>query len=253
MAGVSTAIACLFGGTAGALWLATRPQEPQVITITNTPSATSTPAVPKPAMVSRAEWGALPINHEARNEKGFYDPDENVNGWRVYEGELATNYQTLVIHHSGFYEADDLSTMLEVQRFQREERNWADVAYHFLIGKSGVIYEGRDMHVRGAHVAGYNTGSLGICFLGNYMVDRLTEAQLVSANALIAWLNERVQPTHLASHVAFNSTTVCPGVFIVEMLEMLAQPVGLTVGTGGYIPPTEQQEACACCGCKSAI
>ena len=97
MAGVSTAIACLFGGTAGALWLATRPDEPQVITITNTPSATSTPTIPQPAMVSRAEWGALPPNHEARNEKGFYDPDENVNGWRIYEGELATNYQTLVI------------------------------------------------------------------------------------------------------------------------------------------------------------
>ena len=85
------------------------------------------------------------------------------------------------------------------------------------------------------------------------MVDRLTEAQLVSANALIAWLNDVVQPTHLASHVSFNSTTVCPGVFIVGMLETLAQPMGLTVGTGGYLPPAEQQEACACCGCGSTI
>jgi hypothetical protein len=34
-----------------------------------------------------------------------------------------------------------------------------------MIAKDGTIYEGRELNIRGAHVQGFNTGSVGIVLL----------------------------------------------------------------------------------------
>lgn len=195
-----------------------------------------------PTIVSRADWGAQLPNHAARNETDFFGED-NPLGWRVYEDELHTHYQTLVVHHSVIYEATDLATVREVQRFHQETRGWADVGYHFLIGKSGTIYEGRDWGVRGTHVGGYNTGSLGVCLLGNFMHQTVTQAQRDAATALVVWASERLQLTHIAGHRHFNDGTVCPGDDLFNLIDPLAEQAELSVGTEGYIPPTL---ACTC-------
>jgi hypothetical protein len=117
---------------------------------TATPSATITAqAEPtRPQIISREEWGALPPNDEAVNEFGYYSED-NPEGWLIYEGELQDAYQTVIVHHSVLYTETDLRTVEAIQTLHRSERGWADVAYHFLIGRTGAIYEGRDWSVRG--------------------------------------------------------------------------------------------------------
>ena len=45
---------------------------------------------------------------------------------------------------------------------------WADVGYHYLVDKDGTIYEGRNIAIRGAHTQGHNTGSAGVCLLGDF-------------------------------------------------------------------------------------
>lgn len=201
------------------------------------PTLGAQPAVPP--IILREEWGALPPDHTAANETGRYSL-ENPEGWRVYEGDLRDIYRTVVIHHSVIYEGDDVTTMREIQTRHMTERGWADIGYHFAVGKTGVIFEGRELAVRGTHVARYNTGSAGVVFLGNFEEESPSLVQLEAGRRLVDWLTWRLDLTHLASHHAFNDITKCPGAHMVAHLEGLAQSAGLLVGTEGYEPPPEQ-------------
>lgn len=207
--------------------------------------------IERPYIVPRDDWGALDPDHSARFENGFYSAD-NPEGWYVYPPDIRDAYKTLVIHHSVIDEGDDLSTLIEIQRAHRKDRNWADVAYHFFIGEEGTVYEGRALDVRGTHVAGYNTGSAGVCLLGNYMELEPNEAQLRALGSLSAWLALRLQLTHLAGHRDFNSITLCPGDNIAAILSALAERLGLSYGTEGYQGPIQEAaegESSLGCGC----
>lgn len=146
---------CATGGAAGLVVLIA---QHEAISPTSTPTATPKPTAtpPPPLMISRAEWGALEPDHNAQNEFGFYSTT-NPEGWRIYDTPPDQTYQTLVIHHSVTYRGNNTDTVREVQRTHRQDRGWADVGYHFMIGKEGDIYEGRDLRVRGTHVEGYIT------------------------------------------------------------------------------------------------
>jgi hypothetical protein len=205
-----------------------------------TAQAPTLPVVPRPPIVAREAWGALPPDHTAANENGFYDPASNPEGWRAYTPPLIGIYNTVIIHHAAFYQFDDLSTVREIDRLHRDDRGWADIAYHYLIGLGGTIYEGRPLNVRGTHTAGYNTGTVGICFLGNFVTDYPSEAAIRATLALVQWLAAELSLTHLAGHIDFNPTTECPGTNLIPYLDVLASASGLVHGTQGYRPSPEQ-------------
>lgn len=201
-------------------------------------TATLPAGLSPPALIPRGDWGALEPNHQASQEEGFYSED-NPNGWRVYPAPLAAIYNTIVLHHSVIDEGDDLSTLREIQRLHREDRAWADVAYHYFVGQGGSIYEGRALNVRGTHVGGYNTGSLGLCLLGNFMESSPTLAQLASTHQMLQYLAETLQLSHLAGHREFNPGTLCPGDYLALHLPEFALRAGLRLGIEGYVPPTD--------------
>jgi N-acetylmuramoyl-L-alanine amidase len=43
---------------------------------------------------------------------------------------------------------------------------WSDIGYHYVIRRSGAVEAGRPMDKSGAHVAGENNRSVGICLVG---------------------------------------------------------------------------------------
>ena len=45
---------------------------------------------------------------------------------------------------------------------------FVDIAYSFLIGGDGVVYEGRGWNTEGGHTCGFNKQSYAICFIGNF-------------------------------------------------------------------------------------
>ncbi len=243
---------CATGGAASLVLLIAnqRPTPTTIPTLAPQPTGTLTP----PPIIARADWGALAPDHTAANELGFYSLT-NPEGWRVYDTPLEQTYQTIVIHHSVIYGGDDDRTVREVQRTHQQERGWADVGYHFLIGKNGSIYEGRQLEVRGTHVEGYNTGSLGVCFLGNFQVDAVNDAQFEAAQRLLRWLVARLQITYIAGHRDFNPQTECPGSNLDSYVTALAEAFNLIKSADGYRPPADATETsflpCACCGCSS--
>lgn len=210
-------------------WLRGRPA-PIVVVIEPTP-------VPTPALVivPRDQWGARPPNHTAINEFGVTNDPTNP-AWYVYPDNLADVYSTVAIHHSAILLSTN-ETMRDVQDLHMDTNHWADVGYHYCIDKDGILYEGRDIHVRGASVAGYNTGTIGVCVMGNFEEDFPLEVQLTKLQQVVNWLATTYTLTHLATHHEFNVESLCPGKHMLPYIDPLAQAAGLQRGTGGYVKP----------------
>jgi hypothetical protein len=190
----------------------------------------------KPAIISREEWGARSPNHEAPNELGFA-ASATESAWYIYPDDLAAAYSTVAIHHSAAILAANES-MRGIQDEHMDLNGWADIAYHFAIDNAGVIYEGRDIGSRGASVAGHNTGTIGVVVMGNFEQERPLDVQLTALQVLLNWLAQEYTLSHLAAHGEFNPESVCPGQYMISLLDGLAQNAGLLRGTDGYVAPT---------------
>lgn len=46
------------------------------------------------------------------------------------------------------------------------DKGWSDIAYHFVVRRDGLLELGRDINRMGAHVKGFNRGSIGVCLVG---------------------------------------------------------------------------------------
>ena len=191
------------------------------------------PTIPK--IVTRQEWGARPVNHQAEEENGFAVDASSI-GWYIYQDDLRHIYRTIVIHHSGQMLITH-QTIQEVQALHMEQNHWADIGYHYGIDEHGIIYEGRDIRVRGASVAGHNTGVMGVVVFGDFERERPLESQLTALQTLINSLTSTYGLTHLAGHYEFNPETECPGRHLQLYLNLLAQDAGLRHGTDGYTSP----------------
>lgn len=238
-AAITGGIACV-GSIIGYLLLDRLTQtEPTIKASPVTPRPNQQKHIDRPAITSRSRWNAREPNHAAENEPGFYTLT-NFEGWREYEEDLRIVYQTVVVHHSALYQDDDITTMQTIQNKHMDERKWADIGYHFGVGRTGEVFEGRALNVRGTHVEGHNTGSVGVVFFGNFEDDQPTPEQLEVGRRLIDWLALRLELSHLAGHRDFNDFTKCPGKNMIAYLSVLAASAGLILGTGGYEPPPEQ-------------
>ncbi len=189
-----------------------------------------------PVIISRAEWDARLPDHQAPNELGFATSPLD-SEWYVYPGNLTDVYNTVVIHHSASLLAAN-EMMVDIQAAHMDVNGWADIAYHFGIDKDGLIYDGREIGARGASVAGFNTGSIGIVVMGNFEQENPLAVQMASLQALVNALASTYSLTHLAEHGEFNPESVCPGIHLIPYLDELAQKAGLQRGTAGHIRPT---------------
>jgi N-acetyl-anhydromuramyl-L-alanine amidase AmpD len=70
----------------------------------------------------------------------------------------------IIIHCSASKEGQKM-TVEQIDKMHRQ-RGFAGIGYHFVIYLDGSIHDGRDISKVGAHTTGYNTGSIGICYIG---------------------------------------------------------------------------------------
>jgi len=131
----------------------------------------------------------------------------------------------VVIHHS---EGRNCTTKTEcinvVKTMQINDMNnneWADIGFNFLVGGDGNIYEGRGWERVGTHATGYNSLSIGICFLGDYsttapdntMVDPVL--QLIQCGMDDGWITvEHMTIGHVQAVI-----TDCPGDALYELIQ----------------------------------
>lgn len=72
------------------------------------------------------------------------------------------------------------------------ERGFAGIGYHYVVDVDGVVWKGRPEDQAGAHVAGHNASSIGICMVGGAERDaRYTPKQWESLAGLVQDLARR--------------------------------------------------------------
>ncbi|HEX9253144.1 MAG TPA: exo-beta-N-acetylmuramidase NamZ domain-containing protein, partial [Ignavibacteriaceae bacterium] len=146
-------------------------------------------------VITRAEWGWTPLD-------------------RALPQQTITK---ITIHHGGEEFAEDkdvIQYLRNLQSWSRSEKKWIDIPYHYIIDLKGNIYEARPINYPGDTNTGYNvTGHALICVVGNYEVQKLSEASLKSLVKLIAFLKQKyhVEQKDIKGHKDYSNQTVCPG------------------------------------------
>jgi len=64
----------------------------------------------------------------------------------------------------------------EIDRWHRQ-KGWRKIGYHFVIKRDGTIEPGRGLTEIGAHAAGYNSVSIGICLVGGVSEQDVKKAE----------------------------------------------------------------------------
>lgn len=162
------------------------------------PQAPAAPRSPSPSdgyeLVPRRAWTDQPIgpNHEMMN-----------------------GVERITIHHTDEHGdmagMPDTEVLRKIERYHRETRRWAAIAYHYLVGKDGRVYEGRPAQFQGAH-CGDNTHNLGISVIGDCHHNLPLPRQL---SALKAFLDDQRKRHDVPLRRVYGhrelKPTICPG------------------------------------------
>jgi len=148
-------------------------------------------------IISRDSWGAKPAK---KNYSKLGEVKGLVVHWSAYP--VAIGNQA---------EMDQCKT---IQRLHQVDRNWNDVAYNFIVGDTGQLYEARGFGNRSAAQGGNNREEINynnkhyvaVCWLGG---SKPTDQPSAEARAAVAWLHEQVGG-ELRPHSSFKQTN-CPG------------------------------------------
>jgi len=147
-------------------------------------------------LVPRRQWGAkrLGPNH---------DPMHGIH--------------KITLHHTaeipGRMHQDDRELVKVIQRYHQSNLGWADIGYHYLIGRDGKVYEGRPLHAQGAHCGGSrNRHNLGIALIGDFHRHMPSRAQLAATESFVLdqLRRNRVHGRSLIAHREIG-VTICPG------------------------------------------
>lgn len=97
------------------------------------------------------------------------------------------NITRIFLHCTATREGQDVDAAT-IKRWHLAQ-GWNDIGYHFVIRPDGTIEIGRDESIPGSHVKGFNTGSIGVVYVGGLDAqgkakDTRTDAQ----KAAMQWL-----------------------------------------------------------------
>jgi N-acetylmuramoyl-L-alanine amidase len=87
------------------------------------------------------------------------------------------NIDYIVIHCTG---ASQKQTVQSILNYWKNEKKWKSVGYHRLISADGTVHNLADFDKVTNGVAGFNSKSIHICYIGGKDNDERTEAQKAS-------------------------------------------------------------------------
>ena len=97
-----------------------------------------------------------------------------------------------------WWENKPLKSIVNEFRKWHLARGWSDIGYHYVIGRNGQVELGRPLERDGAHIKGWNTGTIGICLVGGHgaastdrFEDHFTPEQDAALRQLIGELQDR--------------------------------------------------------------
>ena len=122
----------------------------------------------------------------------------------------------LTIHHSAARNRpgqDDGQVLAGIQAYQVQVKHWGDLAYHYFVGPSGALYEGRSLRYAADTTTHYDpTGHITVCVLGNFEEEEPTRpAKKALVELVVALLQKHgLSPADVRLHREV-AQTLCPG------------------------------------------
>ena len=206
-----------------------------------------------PAIITRSQWGA----------------DESLKRTSGGCRRRFFKVQQLFVHHTAGSNSDTnfKATMRAMYWYHAVRRGWCDLGYNFVVGRNGTIFEGRwarnyrpwELHnsedlkgraAAGAHVSGFNSGSVGVSLMGNFQTSPIPPAMRRSVAELLAWevdrhgLKPRGKHTYrnpesglrkrlpyIAGHRDAGQTS-CPGKYLYAALPGIRRDAKAVIGAG---------------------
>ena len=105
----------------------------------------------------------------------------------------------------------------EIRQWHIKERGWKDIGYHYVIRRNGIVEKGRDLdhdgdvdEEVGAHVAGFNSHSIGICLVGGKPKANFTVEQWDSLKKLVKGLSFTYKQVEVVGHCDLDPHKTCP-------------------------------------------
>lgn len=70
----------------------------------------------------------------------------------------------IIVHCTATKEGRE-TTIAEIRKWHLA-RGFSDIGYHYVIYLDGTLHLGRDVDIAGAHTSGYNSRTIGVCYVG---------------------------------------------------------------------------------------
>lgn len=109
----------------------------------------------------------------------------------------------IVIHCADTYARMDIGVK-EIREWHLA-KGFNDIGYHYVIRRDGTIEAGRPLEKPGAHAAGYNSQSIGICYAGgkgdrDKPEDNRTPVQKQALHDLVNSLKQQFPQAKIVGH-----------------------------------------------------
>lgn len=147
----------------------------------------------------------------------------------------------IVLHHS--YSPTSAQwrgarTVDGIWRYHVKSNGWSDIGYHYIVSPDGLeVYEGRPVSALGAHCGGNppagalrnfgNSGSIGICLIGNYDLEEPTANAALALGMFVADLRAKfgIPEADVLGHFECwdQPPKTCPGKHLAEAMGMGAR------------------------------
>jgi hypothetical protein len=183
----------------------------------------------EPAILSRQDWQAKP----------------------PLPGMKPQSVIGVILHHTGVAKNRSISLQAKMQNLQsfsqrpglvspnHSKPSWPDVPYHFYVGATGQIAEGRDVNFAGDTNTGYDTsGYIQIAIEGDFEKEKPDSNQLNAVRKLLAWiLISHSLPSGSITVHKDHAPTDCPGRNFLIILPKLLSEVSEIRSKSGFEQP----------------
>lgn len=137
------------------------------------------------------------------------------------------NVTKLVVHHSA--SARKTTKKSDIEGWHKAE-GFSEIGYHKVVEGNGTKKEGRSESKMGAHAAGANSGSLGVCVCGNFETEQPAAIQITALVEILSkWCQDHdLDETKIYGHCNVpggTTTTDCPGKNLKSKLPTIRQRV----------------------------
>lgn len=119
----------------------------------------------------------------------------------------------IIIHHSLTKDSETVSWGV-IRNFHVNQNRWSDIGYHFgvenLRGQTEILL-GRFPDRSGAHCRRNNQNSIGVCFVGNFDIQRPPEESWAAGIKLCRYLMRTYNIQIIQGHRELDPGKSCPG------------------------------------------